>query len=77
MTGFMGGLELFHQGIISKIFGQLNSYVKQIYPHKTSLLKQKNECVVKFCIVKKYFFRVYPWQLIFIIRVFVVFQFHL
>ena len=22
----MGGLELFHQGIISKIFGQLNSY---------------------------------------------------
>ena len=46
----MGGLELFHLRIINKIFGQLNSYVKQNYPYKTSLLKQKNECVVKFCI---------------------------
>ena len=60
MTGFISGLELFHQGIISKIFGQLDSYVKQIYPYKTSLLKQKNVCRVKLCIVKKYFFRVYP-----------------
>ena len=57
MTGFMGGLELFHLRIINKIFGQLNRYVKQNYPYETSLLKQKNECVVKFCINSSGFIR--------------------